>query len=164
MNELISGLVTIVLVSWALWSWRRRKKEGSFASVEDMMGYLAGEAAKIAGEDHGTVLDYSEKSVMEVEKILGGLHEQYRSAPSETGVKGLTMAYGAYLGEVIRRRSQGSRWDRNHPAVGENSYPLYVSGAALFPCAWCYNRITNGPEDNVRHKYALSALQEEKGK
>ncbi len=77
MNELISGLVTIVLVSWALWSWRRRKKEGSFASVEDMMGYLAGEAAKIAGEDHGTVLDYSEKSVMEVEKILGGLHEQY---------------------------------------------------------------------------------------
>jgi hypothetical protein len=161
MNKLISGLVMIVIVSGALWSWRRRTKERSFGSVEDMMQYLTGEAVGMAREDHGTVLDYSDKSVMDVEKILGALHEEYRSSRSETGVKGLAMAYGAYIGEVIRRRTPGSIWERNHPVVGEKSYPLLVSGGALFPCGWCYQRIINGAEDNVWHKYALSTQQRE---
>jgi hypothetical protein len=148
--------VIVVLVAVASWSLDRSEKRPQFQSVDDMMQYLAGEAVSMANKDHGIALTFGEKSIMDVEKILGTLHEKYRASHSKEGANGLAMAYGAYIGEVIRRGTPGSKWEQDHPVVGKNSYPLHWINGEVFPCGWCYKRIINGPEDNVWHKYVMS--------
>ncbi|HEX8878883.1 MAG TPA: hypothetical protein VF749_02590, partial [Candidatus Acidoferrum sp.] len=53
--------------------------------------WLANGAAKDAREQNQIKLDYS------------GLHEQYAKDRSTIGVQGLGPAYGACIGEVLRR-------------------------------------------------------------
>jgi hypothetical protein len=160
---IIFVVVMICLIAAALWGFvGSRKKQSSgdpFQSLDDMMQFLAGEAVSMAGTQHGIALDYSEKSIQDVEKILGTIHEEYVASKPERGAMGLAMAFGAYIGEVIRRGNPGSKWERNHPVAGENSYPLSWLGGEIFPCGWCYKRIVNGPEDDVWHKYVLSKEQ-----
>src|SRR5207244_2502474 len=91
--------------------------------------------------------------IRRVEEALGQLHDLHKAGKLESGVQGLAMAYGAYIGEVIRRSEPDVRWERDHPGMGAKSYPLYWKGGASFPCAWAYHRIMNGPEDNVWNKY-----------
>jgi hypothetical protein len=64
------------------------------------------------------------ESIENVEKILGGLHDQYTKNPSSVSANGLGSAYGAYIGEIIRRSELGAKWERDDPVAGEKSYPL----------------------------------------
>jgi hypothetical protein len=150
----LGSVILLVAVVFLVFDKFGRKQ--NFEDVGDMMQYLAGEAVSMASESHGIGLDYSEKSIMDVEKILGNLHEEYPVSGSEKGATGLSMAYGAYIGEVIRRGTPGSKWEQDHPVIGRNSYPLHWVDGEIFPCGWCYKRIINGPEDSVWHKYILS--------
>lgn len=88
---------------------------------------------------------------------LGNLHDHYAKNSSSVSVKGLASAYGAYIGEVIRRSEPGAKWERDDEVGGEKSYPI-IWGTGLghsYPMAWCYRRIVNGPEDNVWVKYSV---------
>jgi hypothetical protein len=117
---------------------------------------LASEAVDIAKQYGITGMDYSVESIHKAEEALANLHEEYRRTGSAAGVKGLASAFGAYVGECIRRSQPGARWERDHPVGGAGSYPLHWRGdEVVWPMAWCYRRITNGAEDNVWQKYAV---------
>jgi hypothetical protein len=149
----ICGIV--VLAAVALWFLPKSSKKPHFKDIDDMMHYLAEEAVSIAGESPGIRLYYSENSIKDVEEALNAIHEQYLALHPEKGVMGLAMAYGAYIGEVMRRGYPGSKWEQDSSVMGMNSYPLHWLGGEIYPCAWCYGRIVNGPEDNVWHKYLM---------
>jgi hypothetical protein len=117
--------------------------------------WLANEAVRDARDQNHVELDYSVASIETVDKVLGGLHEQYSKNPSSISVKGLASSYGAYIGEVIRKTEPGARWERDDAVMGEKSYPLIWGGGNSYPMAWCYRRIVNGPEDNVWVKYRV---------
>jgi|SRR5580693_5340792 hypothetical protein len=71
--------------------------------------------------------------------------------------KGLGSAYGAYIGEVIRRSEPGAKWEPDDSVGGEKSYPI-IGGPGhghSYPMARCYHRIVNGPEDNVWVKFRV---------
>lgn len=157
---IIFVVVMTFLVGAALWGFvgsrRKQSLAGHFENLDEMMQWLAAEAVSMASDNQGIVLDYSEKSISDVEKILGTIHEEYTASKLEKGVMGLAMAYGAYIGEVIRRGHPDSKWEQDHAVAGEKSYPLSWLGGEIFPCGWCYQRIMNGPEDDVWHKYKLS--------
>lgn len=111
---------------------RTRAKADSarkFANTDEFVQWLANEAVKDAWEQNHVKLDYSVESIKNVEKILRGLHDQYTKDPSTISVKGLGSAYGAYIGEVIRRSEPGARWQRDDE-TGEKSYPI-IWGPAL---------------------------------
>ncbi len=91
MNKFIIYGVIFVLVALTFWYLSKSNKKQHFQSVDNMMQYLAGEAVKMAKERHGIVLNYSEESIKDVEKILGTVHEEYRASHSEAGVQGLAM-------------------------------------------------------------------------
>jgi hypothetical protein len=153
-------IVVTVVVAIAL--RMRRLRAGtlpprSFQSTQEMMAWLANEAVGIAKKNGIQGMDYSIGSIKEAEQALGKLHEEYLRTKSEKGVEGLAVAFGAYVGECIRRESPGSHWERDHPIMGERSYPLYWKGGESFPCTWCYKRILNGPEDNICFKYQVLA-------
>jgi hypothetical protein len=110
---------------------------------------------KDAHDNNRLILDYTPDSIQSVEKILGSLHDQYVKNPSSVSANGLGSAYGAYIGEVIRKTGPGSKWERDDPVGGEKSYPIIWGGENSYPMAWCYRRIVNGPEDNVWIKYRV---------
>jgi hypothetical protein len=113
---------------------------------------------KDAEQGNGIRLDYSAESIKTVDHILGKLHDQYMKAPSSISVRGLSAAYGAYVGEVIRRTEPNVHWLRDDD-LGEKIYPLVWDKAHVYPMSWCQKRIENGDEDNVWMKYTILRKQ-----
>jgi hypothetical protein len=148
--------ILVLLVLGAGFLMRTRRKEASglkFKNTDQFIQYMASEAVKDAEREDHINLDYSVDSIKQVEEILGRLHGQYATDPSSISAKGLGSAYGAYIGEVIRRSEPGARWERDDAVGGEKSYPIIWQDGHSYPMAWCYHRIVNGPEDNVWVKY-----------
>jgi hypothetical protein len=119
----------------------------TFKNTQEVIDFLLREAVKDAETQSHVHLDYSVESIRRVESIFGELHAQYASNPSSIAVKGLASAYGAYIGEVIRRTETDVNWETSD-SVGGHAYPM----------GWCYHRIVEGDSDNVWVKY--QALKE----
>lgn len=132
-----------------------RKKASVEMSFEELLVFLPQEAVSIAKDSHGVVLDFTPASVEKVEMILGKLHDEYKKHGTTEGQRGLALAFGVYIGEVICKQAGGGRWERDHPQMGEGAMPLYWNGHTTFPVAWCLKRLANGEEANVWVKYQL---------
>ena len=133
--------------------------QGELTEAQELINILSAEAVEIAQNSFQVPLDYSTNSIRLVEEVLARLHVEYQNSGSTEGITGLASAFGAYIGECIRRQYSGSTWSRDHPVGGEKSYPLSWGGGDSFPMAWCHRRIVNGPEDNVWHKFTVLAQQ-----
>ena len=120
-----------------------------------MMAYFATEATKWVKKDRGIDLNYSLESIKIIEEELGRVFKDLDRTNPPRGTFGLATGYGAYVGEVFRRRDGGS-WAVDHPTGGQRSYPLTTkSNGVIFPIGWCWKRLTVGEEDNVYHKVLL---------
>jgi hypothetical protein len=157
----VVSLLILLAVVYYLWSRNRMPAAKQFKTTEEMMQYFADMTVKDAARENRITLDYSIESLKWVEHILGKLHEQYGRDGSKLHPNGLGMAYGAYIGQAIRRSDPDCRkglacqWSRDHPVMGEKSYPLHWKDEDIFPCAWAYKRITDGPEDDIWIKYSV---------
>jgi len=147
-------IVVAALVAAAWFRTRSRQAPIKFESTEQFVEWLAAEAVKDASENNHVQLNYSVDSIKQVEQVLGGLHDQYAKNPASVSAKGPGSAYGAYIGEVIRRTEPGAHWQRDGE-MGEKTYPIVwgPTQGHSYPMAWCAHRIENGPEDNVWMKY-----------
>jgi hypothetical protein len=132
-----------------------RPSSPTFKSTDEMMTYFAAEAAKWVKKNKGVDLDYSLDSIKVVEDELGRISKEVNKANPQPGIFGLATGYGAYIGEVFRRRD-GGFWSVDHPVAGTHSYPLTTkSNNTIFPVGWCWKRLTNGEEENVYIKAAM---------
>jgi len=160
LSRALAVIAILVFAGIAIYHTQKKTpQKGEFKSADELMQFMAGEAVKKAEKENQTKLDYSVQSIEKVETILSKLHEQYVKDKDSIAVNDLSMAYGAYIGEVIKRSEPGVRWGIDHPVAGDKSYPLYWKGGESFPWGWCFKRIMNGPEDNVWHKYLLVKQQ-----
>ena len=163
----ISTIVVVLLFAgflvYTLILRKRATGERKFQSTDEFVQWLANEAVKDARENYGVELDYSPNSIQKVEQTLGQVHDQYVKDQKSVLPIPLGSAYGAYIGEVIRRTEPGARWERDDPVMGEKAYPIIWGGGNSYPMGWCIKRIENGPEDNVWIKYkVLKQRREEK--
>jgi len=127
----------------------------NFKSTDELMAYLATEATKWVKNDRGIDLDYSIESIQTIDEELARLSKEVNKTNPQKGTFGTALGYGAYVGEVIRRRAGGS-WAADHPAGGPHSYPLTItSNRVIFPVGWCWKRLTGGEEENVYTKAKL---------
>ena len=153
----------VLAVGWAIIAaWFGVPQEtapGNFKNTQEIIDFLSREAVKDAETQSHVHLGYSVESIQRVESVLGDLHAQYVKNPSSIAVKGLASAYGAYIGEVIRKAEKNVSWETSDSVGGEKSCPLIWSGVHAYPIAWCYRRIMEGDEDNVWVKY--QALKEQ---
>ena len=125
-----------------------------FETPDQMMKYAAAETAKWVKKDRGIDLDYSLKSIQVIEEELARIAKEVNKTNPQQGTFGLAMGYGAYIGEVLRRRHGGS-WAVEQTG-GAGSYRLTTkSNTVIFPVNWCWKRLINGEEDNVYHKAVL---------
>jgi hypothetical protein len=154
MKSLVIAVVVIALVVAAILVIRR-KPVAAEMPFDQLVEFLPKEAVAIARDHHGITLDYSPASVEQVEAILGRLHDEYKKRNTTEGQRGLALAFGVYIGEVIRKQAGEGHWEKDHPVAGEGSMPLHWKGHDSFPVAWCLKRLANGEEDNVWHKYQM---------
>ncbi len=152
--------IVIGVVIYVAMRRRRFDTEPSFDTVDEKMLWLAHQAVDMAHKDE-VELDFSIDSIAKAEEMLSKLHEQYRTRDNQDGMKGLALAYGAYVGEAIRRSEEDAYWAEDHEVTGPRSFPIHWQGGASFPVSWCYKRMKNGPEDNVWHKYQVLKQQVE---
>ena len=103
-------------------------------------------------------LDYSERSIQDVDHILGQLHEEYRRTKSEDGLQGIALEFGAYLVSVLERQRGPVLWKRDHADYGTDTFPVEWRGATLFPVGWCLKRILDGPSDDLLSKWQSLVL------
>ncbi len=153
---IIWGSIGAAALVGALLLWlaaRANKKAHAKNELDAKMISLAEKAVKAAKDIYGIELKYQEKSVEDIESILGQLNTKYRSNPFGEGLlAGSALGWGAYLGEVIRHEKP-AHW-RQDPS-GDQTFPIVVfeGGGECYPCMWCYKRIKEGPEDNVAFKF-----------
>ncbi|MGC1781950.1 MAG: hypothetical protein WA708_05485 [Acidobacteriaceae bacterium] len=119
-----------------------------FDSIAEMMQSYAADAVRIAGERFGFALDYSDESVKSLETILSTTASGLN--PSDSGaVEREVKLWGAYLGEVVRKRWDGA-WDlTSYPGRVAAVPTLIVAGSQLYPLMKVYRRLTMGEAENV---------------
>ena len=107
-------------------------------SADERMIVCAQEAVSIARDRYGATLDFSEASVKELEILLAKIHDWLpkigdASRPSDQWIIGVSITFGAYLGEVFRR-NLGGNWLLQNPHAPGSLPALNVAGSILTPC------------------------------
>jgi hypothetical protein len=154
-----SLIVAVVVIGAVIFAWRfsarsrTRPAPPPIEQIDAFMAYSAGEAVDVA-KNMGIALDYSEASIKRADDALGKIRQEYLLKKSEDGVWGLSVMFGAYVGEVIRRSDSKAFWKKDHLKIGEATFPLFwgVGDDCSFPVGWCQKRILNGEEDNIVFK------------
>ena len=118
----------------------------------DLRVYLVDLAVQI-GKNLRIKLDFSDGSIAQVENILRMTAKQYKKTADAAGLNGIALEMAAYIITVIEKTGPVGRWERDHPEMGEDTFPYYWNEAVLFPYAWCQKRIFDGEQDDVWAKY-----------
>ncbi|HVJ08443.1 MAG TPA: hypothetical protein VM554_08650 [Acidisarcina sp.] len=134
-------------------SGKKNLSEAVFNSLDAMMLAYADEAVRMAAK-HGEKLDFSSESIASLERCLTAV-----AAPAEPSadLEHESRIWGAYLGEVVRRR-YGGDWQMNQYPGGDLAVPsLEIRGSHLYPVMKAYRRLTLGTAENVSDFYNMVA-------
>jgi hypothetical protein len=143
----------------------------SFDSLEAMMQAYAEEAVRLAEADHGMAFDYTPESIPHLETVLAA-----RGPVSESEQEEATRLWGAYYGEIFRRRYPGCEWimavypgqlnSGRSDAGAELAMPaLDRAGSHIYPLLKIFRRLTMGPAEDLTGFYAkVSAALDTSGK
>ncbi|MGL6074090.1 MAG: hypothetical protein ACRC8S_08015 [Fimbriiglobus sp.] len=107
-------------------------------------------------------LDYSERSIQDVDRILGQVHDEYRRTGNDEGIQGIALEFAAYLVSVLEKHRGPVLWERDHPELGADTYPVEWRGATLFPFGWCLKRLLDGPDDDLVSKWQTLVVSRDK--
>lgn len=128
-------------------------KGESINKLELMFKGYALDAVDFTKENFKKQLDFSEKSIKDVEEclvFLNSTREQY--IPSDAQILMTAKMYAGYIGQVIKIR-WGGEWRDESEYSFNNGPALKVKEQHLFLLSKVYRRITGGAEDNIWHFY-----------
>ncbi len=128
------------------------------------MAAAAESAIQHAKKHWSTDLDYSPKSIEDVELILARMYESiprgflsklFKKKPSDEQMAQICVAYGAYIGEVFRREFGGT-WSKENIMDQQDVLALkFTDQNMIFPPGKVWKRLQNGEEDNVYFFYQV---------
>ena len=137
------------------------------AEIERFLSAARQHAQNVYSSD----LDFSERSIADVDLILGRLAEMlprgrfqklFKKQPAPEQIAGIALMYGIYLGEVLRRKL-GGEW-RMEPFEGSKAVALRLpSGTVIFPASQTYRRLRNPEEYGVEEFFRKICEAEQKG-
>ena len=113
-----------------------------------MMQAYADEAVRVAAADHGMALDYSPASIASLETIVAARRPVPKADQEEA-----TQLWGAYFGEVFRRRYP-CEWTMTVYPGGEMAMPaLEIQGSHIYPLLKIFRRLTMGSAEDLMAFY-----------
>lgn len=134
---------------------RERLAQTKHDSLAAMMEAYAEEAVQMAASDYRQKLDYSEASIERLETVLSAL-----TPAAAADLEWLTMLWGSYFGEVLRRRYEAAWVMTEYPVRETTDAPLSVpaievSGSKLYPLMKVHRRLTIGAAEGLPGFYVL---------
>lgn len=131
-------------------SLRNRLESQAFPDLGSMMDGYARAAVELGSEGFHQKLDYSAESIDNLDEILVVVSES-----PEMDLDFEVRLWGSYLGEVLRRRYNGS-WQMTPYPGGAVAVPsVEVRGSHLFPLIKVYRRLTMGEEEDLGSFFAM---------
>ena len=130
-------------------------------NVNLQMQQLADNAVTAAKDKFGVSLDFTEKSLQQLEILLQQAHEGYKQTSSSGNTPNIPIentlrVWGSYLGEVIRRYLGGD-W-----VVDQKDVFLQLNSQRLDPLGEVRSRIMIGTKNNLQEYYGkLSNIQKQ---
>lgn len=126
------------------------------AATASAIEACATEAIELARNRFSVVLDYSFESLEKLEGILSqqyasipkGWRRWFRRGPSSDVIDQFSKIWGAYAGEVLRRK-WGGFWSVPEHGPFAGVITLTVQGQTISPPAKVCKRLMNGDEDNL---------------
>jgi hypothetical protein len=117
--------------------------------LRTVVAALSSEAETIAGA-RGLTLDYSPASVKAVDSLLDECRKDFPSsrAAATNAKRKLASAFGAYVGEVVRR-ARGGEWQYDSTIDDPASLALQSGAVTIFPIDRTYRRVTRGPSESL---------------
>jgi hypothetical protein len=129
---------------------RKRLESTSYPDLGAMMEGYARAAVDLAKRDFGHKLEYTSESIDELDEILVQVGES-----PELDLDFEVRLWGAYLGEVLRKR-YAAGWEMTPYPGGAVAVPAVdVRGSRLFPLMKVYRRLTMGEEEDLRAFYSM---------
>lgn len=129
---------------------RKKLESTNYSDLGEMMEGYARAAAELAKKEFRQNLDFTSESIDALDEILVLVGES-----PELDVDFEVRLWGAYLGEVLRRRYAGG-WEMTQYPGGAVAVPAVdVRGSRLFPLMKVYRRLTVGEEEDLRAFYAM---------
>lgn len=128
----------------------------------EVMEAYAQDAVDLARQNFQVTLDFSETSIEAVETILDRysksiprnfLQRRLSKSPSAHQMDQVCKMFGAYIGEVFRRKC-GGRWEfDSQTPTGNRVMCLRDGEKRIWPAVKVLKRIKNGPDENVLHYF-----------
>jgi len=129
---------------------RNRLESQSFPDLTAMMEGYARAAAELGQVAFNQNLDFSPGSIDGLDEILVLVGES-----PELDLDFEVRLWGSYLGEILRRRYNGT-WEMTQYPGGAVAVPaIEVRGSRLFPLVKVYRRLTMGEEEDLRSFFTL---------
>ena len=115
-----------------------------------MMEGYAQAASEFARSEFKQNLDFSSESIDSLDDILVRVGES-----PELDMDFEVRLWGAYLGEVLRRRYAGT-WEMTQYPGGVAAVPaVELRGSRLFPLMKVFRRLTEGEEEDLRTFFSM---------
>ena len=115
-----------------------------------MMEGYAQAASEFARSEFKQNLDFSSESIDSLDDILVRVAESPELVRDCEG-----RLWGAYLGEVLRRRYAGT-WEMTQYPGGVAAVPaVELRGSRLFPLMKVFRRLTEGEEEDLRTFFSM---------
>jgi hypothetical protein len=130
--------------------------ESSSKLDTDIERFLAS-AQEHAQRLYSTQLDFTERSIADVELILGRLSEAIphgrlqkliRKQPSPEQIAHIAIIYGIYVGEVLRRKL-GGEWRLESVELQKTIGLRLPAGTIIYPASQTYRRLMTGAAESV---------------
>lgn len=129
---------------------RNRLESQSFPDLTSMMEGYARAAAELGNVAFNQNLDFSPGSIDGLDEILILVGES-----PELDLDFEVRLWGSYLGEILRKRYNGT-WEMTQYPGGAVAVPaIEVRGSRLFPLVKVYRRLTRGEEEDLRSFFTL---------
>jgi len=122
-----------------------------------MMEGYASAAADLSRDRYHHRLDFTDHSITALEAVLSELAESIPSDANEDGPDWdfEVRLWGAYLGEVLRRRYNGAWEMSSYPGSVSAMPAIEIRGSRLFPLMKIYRRFTLGEDESVNTFYQM---------
>jgi len=131
-------------------------------SISDEMKTMAEKCVKFTNDLLRIKLNFEEESLEAVDKILDhyykdrpkGIGKLFRRGPSTELVNHMSMLFGGYAGEVIRRNC-GGQWKVDKEMIPDQEIiALEVHGIKMLPTQEVFKRLCDGEGESVSVCYA----------
>lgn len=131
-------------------------------SISDEMKSMAEKCVKFTSDLLNIHINFEEESLEAVDKILDhyykdrpkGIGKLFKRGPSPEVVNHMSMLFGGYAGEVIRRKC-GGQWKVDTEMIpDQETIVLEVHGIKMLPTKKVFKRLCDGNGERVYVCYA----------